>query len=176
MGALVVHELRYRLAFGGDVQSALAESGRGHMTFVTPVVALVAMLAVATLVQRLAGAAAPARTRRKHIWLAMAAALFGIFCAQEVLEGLLATGHPGGIDGIVGDGGWLAAPLALAVAAIGLGFVKLAARAASMRGVATALVRLLRLPAAQVSFLRPASRPRAPLARHLAGRAPPLPA
>ena len=89
-------------------------------------------------------------------------------------EGALAEGHPAGVAGVVGHGGWLAIPLALAVGAL---------VAAAARG-AEALETLgdprpipaLRLPAPPLV----AAPGRAVavvggrvLARHLAGRAPP---
>jgi len=41
---LVVHELRYRIAFGDDAESALATSGHGYLGVVAPAVAVLAML------------------------------------------------------------------------------------------------------------------------------------
>ena len=38
-----------------------------------------------------------------------------IYVSQELLEGLFATGHPGGVAGIFGYGGWWSIPAALAV-------------------------------------------------------------
>jgi hypothetical protein len=49
------------------------------------------------------------------LWLACAACLVAIFAAQETLEGLFATGHPAGLAGIFGYGGWWAIPAALCV-------------------------------------------------------------
>ncbi len=43
--------------------------------------------------------------------------MLGVYVLQEFLEGLLATGHPAGLAGIFGYGGWWAIP---AAAAIGL--------------------------------------------------------
>ena len=39
----------------------------------------------------------------------------GIYAAQELLESLLATGHPAGLAGIFGYGGWWAVPAAVCV-------------------------------------------------------------
>lgn len=39
----------------------------------------------------------------------------GIYCGQELLEGFLAAGHPAGLAGILGHGGWIAAPVAVSV-------------------------------------------------------------
>src|SRR6202035_4308126 len=49
------------------------------------------------------------------LWLLCSAALVAIFCCQELLEGLVATGHPGGLAGIFGFGGCWAIPAALCV-------------------------------------------------------------
>jgi hypothetical protein len=38
-----------------------------------------------------------------------------IYMTQELLEGLLATGHPAGLVGVFGYGGWWSLPAALAV-------------------------------------------------------------
>ena len=49
------------------------------------------------------------------LWLLCSAALVAIFAGQEFLEGLFATGHPAGLAGIFGYGGWWAIPAALCV-------------------------------------------------------------
>ena len=49
------------------------------------------------------------------LWLVCAACLVAIYVCQEFLEGLFATGHPGGLVGIFGYGGWWSVPAALAV-------------------------------------------------------------
>jgi hypothetical protein len=45
--------------------------------------------------------------------LVYALALFAVFSAQELTEGALSAGHPDGLTGVFGQGGWLAVPLAL---------------------------------------------------------------
>src|SRR5205823_1332219 len=52
------------------------------------------------------------------VWLTAWLGLLAIYATQETLEGLLATGHPGGAGGVVGHGGWWAIPAAAAVAAV----------------------------------------------------------
>ena len=42
------------------------------------------------------------------LWAATSLSLYGIFVVQESLEGLFASGHPGGLDAVVGHGGWWA--------------------------------------------------------------------
>ena len=172
-GALVVHELRYRLAFGDDAPTALSASGHGYLAFVTPVIVLVGLLGVASLVDRLVRSDGSRAARRRSIWLTLAAALLAVFCVQELLEGLFATGHADGLAGIFAQGGWLAAPLSMAVAATVLVFVHVADRAA-LAGVVTRLIRLLRLDVAASIPRSAVARAGRPLARYLAGRAPPL--
>jgi hypothetical protein len=110
------------------------------------------------------------------IWALASAALLGVYVCQELAEGLLAAGHPGGLDAIVAGGGLVAAPLAL-----GLGFlVALALRgthaaveAIARRGRATP--RAKRVARRSRPFAAPVARPSSVLARKLAGRAPPVP-
>ena len=52
------------------------------------------------------------------LWLLCAACLVAVYTTQEFLEGLFATGHPGGLAGIFGYGGWWSIPAALAVALV----------------------------------------------------------
>ena len=49
------------------------------------------------------------------LWLSATLALVLIYASQEFLEGLFAAGHPAGLQGIFGDGGWLSLPAAAAV-------------------------------------------------------------
>ena len=88
---------------------------------------------------------------------------------QETLEGFVASGHPQGLAGVFGHGGWWAVPLA-AIAALAL--------ALALR-VADSLVRRAEEPPSRRSiaplFVPLAAAPlRArPLATAAAGRAPP---
>jgi hypothetical protein len=173
IGALAVHELRYRIAFGDDASSALAASGHGYLGLVTPVAALVAMFGLATFVYRIASGEGSRVGRRGRIWVALSAGLLAIFCMQELLESLLATGHPDGLSGVFGDGGWLAMPLSMAVGGIAVAFIRLAAGDV-FRGVATAFIVLVPFEASRARKPLRAPRRRPPLLRHLAGRAPPL--
>ena len=168
-----MHELRYRIAFGDDAESALATSGHGYLGVVAPAVAVLAMLGLAALAHRIASGDASAGARRGRIWLTLTFGLVGIFCMQELLEALFATGRPDGLDGVFGDGGWLAIPLSMAASGFALAFIHLAA-ASAFHGVASAFV--VFWPAAPTAHARPfeSRRRRPPLLRHLAGRAPPL--
>jgi hypothetical protein len=108
------------------------------------------------------------------LWIASACALLAIYCSQELLEGLLSTGHPNGFAALAANGGWSALPLA-----VGLGLVV----ALALRGVAAAESLVARRALRVGSTVRPprARRPRplpdrplgSVLARKLARRAPP---
>jgi hypothetical protein len=107
--------------------------------------------------------------------LLIGVALLILYSCQELLEGMLSTGHPGGFEGIFGDGGWWSVPLALGCGTIVAAALR-GARAA-IRWVAT------RHRPTRPSHGRPAPAPRprrlalprlVPLAGAAAGRAPPL--
>jgi hypothetical protein len=181
-GAIGVHELRYLIGYDGHASAALSSQGHGYLSAVALGAALLMALALAAF------AAAFLRARRGdlgsspsaarsflRLWLAAALGLAAIYVAQETLEGLLATGHPAGLEGIVGHGGWTAFALA---AGVGLGV------ALGLHGADTALALATR-GARQAQARRPLRsadgfpraplRPRlTPLATNLAGRAPPL--
>jgi hypothetical protein len=173
VGAMLVHELRYRIALGDDATSALAASGHTYLGVITPVVALAAMFGVARLVHRIGSGDGSTLRRRTMIWLALAGGLFGVFCLQELFEALLASGQPEGLDGMLADGGWLAIPLSLGIAGLAVALVRLAA-ANVFRGVATAFARLRPLEATVINRPLEAPRKRPPLRGRLAARAPPL--
>jgi hypothetical protein len=116
VGWWAVHQLRYLLAYGGGTGEALRHQGHAYLGPVTPVLGALLALALARLLVR--AALAPAgRSRRAHrlavLWPACAAAIIALYSAQEATEGLLAAGHPAGLYGIFGHGGWLAVPLGL---------------------------------------------------------------
>jgi hypothetical protein len=160
LGALGVHQLRYLLAYGGGTTQALREQGHAYLTFALPLVAAAALSLVAGTLIAAAHGRAPAstpRTRRLGGWACCAVALLGIFVAQELVEGILAGGHPAGPAAFLANGGWLALPLAVA-------FGGLVARL--LRGIDLVQERLA---------APPTRRPRSPLttgrARPRAGRA-----
>jgi hypothetical protein len=181
--ALVVHQLRYMLAFGSNATSELADQGHSYMHEVTPWIVLVCCLGFGAFLTRCArvwhtGEAGSRRTSFVRLWLVAATGLVAIYAGQEFLEGLFATGHPSGLVGVFGDGGLWAVPAALAVGAV-LALVIRGAR----RVVALIAERVRRrrprglAGPADGGVLRPAPvfvRPCAPLARLSAGRAPPV--
>lgn len=180
-GAYAVHQLRYFVTFGGHAEHELAAQGHAYLTALTAPIALLCAAAVGCFVGRLAQAwrgAAPGQRNQpgvRRVWLTTAALLVLIYVGQELLEGFLTTGHPGGLIGVFGAGGWSAVPLAVIVG----GLIALALWAGHR---ALAFVGGLRRasrprPRRRVCTRRPRSvmRPRtAPLATKAAGRAPPL--
>jgi hypothetical protein len=180
VAALLVHQLRYLLAYGPASGHTLAEQGHGYLSSVAPWIALVAAVGVGGLLARFMNAwrgNAPAHARAVGtltIWLLASLALIGLYTGQELLEGFFATGHPGGLAGVLGGGGWWAIPAAHAVAL---------ALALLLRGtdILTELIAARRARSVQraANVAAPATprvlgRRLAPLARAAAGRAPPL--
>jgi hypothetical protein len=117
-GALVVHELRYLLAWGAGAHEAMANEGHAYLGAVTPLAVALCAVGLGSLLTQ-AGTAGdgrpPAFTRH---WLLATVGLLLLFGTQETAEGALATGHPAGLAAVIAHGGWLAAPLALAVGAV----------------------------------------------------------
>jgi hypothetical protein len=176
-----VHQLRYWLAFGSTAGVELQRQGHSYLHSVAPWI----MVALAWG----AGAFLSALGRAMHgqtsvpryglsliaLWAICAASLVVIYSGQELLEGLLATGHPAGLVGIFGYGGWWAIPAAVCVGLV-LAALLHGARWV-LREVATRHARTTRAPSPAVPARpRPAdvSLPRlAPLALGWCGRGPP---
>ena len=122
LGALAVHQLRYALAYGGGASSALARQGHSYLGDLAPILVALASASSARASWPRRSDASAARSAQRASWraewIAFAAALLAIFSAQELTEGALAAGHPGGVAAVLANGGWLAFPLALALAAI----------------------------------------------------------
>jgi hypothetical protein len=177
-GALVLHELRYLVGFGHEADTALAHQGHGYLSLAGVGVGLLVATAAAQLLALLGrarrGDAEGGKPRPFRVtWLAVAVALAAVYTSQELAEGLFATGHPAGLAGVFGHGGWVAYPLALAVGAVvALG---LRGAAAAVRAVA-ALRRPPRIRLRARAWRSPPAvdAPRLPvLALCAAGRAPP---
>ena len=119
--ALAVHELRYLVVYGAGAGAELQRTGHSYLHSVVPWIVLLVALTVGgflrSLGQALSGQTSLPRytTSFVGLWLACAACLVGIFVCQECLEGLFATGHPTGLAGTFGYGGWWSVPAALAV-------------------------------------------------------------
>ena len=180
VAAWSVHQLRYLLAYGPSAGHEMSAQGHAYLTMAVPAIAGLAAVALGAFVLRLRaawrgqGPAAAPKLGTVRLVAVTAAGLLAIYTGQELLEGLVATGHAAGVAGVFGGGGWLAVPAAvLAGGAI----------AATMRGahaVETLVHARARTDAGHPArtFMRalPSSvalPPHAPLARLGAGRAPP---
>ncbi len=124
--ALAVHQLRYKLAYGAGASHALAQQGHAYLTSLVPWIVLLATLSAGAALGRFArrwGAGADTGTRSGRtagvrVWLVASAALFAVYAGQELLEGLFASGHLGGLAAVLGAGGWWAVPVALLVGGV----------------------------------------------------------
>jgi len=181
VAALALHELRYLIGYGAFAGSALATQGHGYLPFAGPGVVLLLGLGLGQLLltfrRALRSATATPPPPFGLLWLASICGLLAIYGSQELLEGLLSSGHPTGVAALGVDGGWSALPLAC-----GLGLIV----ALALRGVATAEALVARR-----ARRAPGVDPRAPrldpprpdahrpllsvLATKLASRAPPRP-
>jgi hypothetical protein len=177
VGAIGVHDLRYLIAYRGSAAHELSVTGHGYLRVVTPLVAGVLVLVLASFAGRLlrgAGDEAPLPSTQR-MWTFLSAVLVAIYCCQEWLEGVVASGHPGGVAGVMGGGGWVAVPLAIAIALL----IALALRGAEAAIALAACPRRRSwlLPRPIVSLVAPSVwRPlvSGALARRLAPRGPPF--
>jgi hypothetical protein len=121
VAALLVHQLRYTLAFGGHAGGELARQGHAYLHSLVPWIVLLIGVAVGAFLWSLGRAVAGQRTLPRYtlslagMWVVCAGCLVAIYVTQELLEGWLATGHPAGLAGIFGYGGWWAVPAAICV-------------------------------------------------------------
>lgn len=172
-GSVAVHELRYRL--GADhAERSLGDHGHAYLSVLTPLLGLSLVLATAHFLWALWARRPEAAGSGRISVGALAAALLVLHLGQEAMEAAVAFGRPLDVAAFLGDGGWLAAPLCVLVAALIAWLTRGAqrlARAALARGgdPAPSAPRPVS-PAAPfvLRFLGP------PLAHHGAERAPPL--
>ena len=177
-GTFGVHQSRYQLAFGAGAAESLERHGHGYLVVVGPVVAAVMAAALAQLLQRVARGAVddrPAEVRTRRLWPLAAAGLLAMYAGQELLEGALSAGHPDGLTGVFGSGGWLAVPLST-IGGLAVAIAMRVARAVDRRGCTRiAVTRVFATPLARHPTDPPARRIGRLLAARLAGRAPPRP-
>lgn len=179
-GLLAVHQLRYTLAFGDGAGWALAEHGHGYLAWVTPSAAALTAFALGRALVRAAAGVGPAQARcarLRRLWPAASIALLGVYSGQELVEGWLSQGHPDWWAGVAGSGGWTAVPLALVFGGVVACMLRLS-------GVVQARLTRGCFEVLRTAIAAPGPRPFGPqivdlplvgaLARHLAGRAPPL--
>jgi hypothetical protein len=177
--ALVVHQARYMLGYGVRANTELAAQGHSYLHSLVPWTILALGVGASLYVRRLAHAARTGRSgtftriSAAALWLVTTCGLIAIYAVQETLEALSASGHPAGMAGVFGHGGWYAVPAA-AVVALGVVAVLRLGRAVLR------LASRLAPPAARLSapnFRLPRSVAlvaATPLALAAAGRAPPL--
>jgi hypothetical protein len=180
-GALAVHQLRYWLAFHGSAGVELQRQGHSYLHSLVPWIVLLVAVAIGTFVRALGRAFGGECTLPRYtlsfaaLWLVCAACLVLIYVCQEFLEGLFATGHPAGLAGIFGYGGWWSIPSSLAVglvlASVFHGARWVISEVAHRRGDRPAVRRAPRIAPTCVLDL-PAPR-LAPLAVGWSGRGPP---
>lgn len=177
IGAYVVHQLRYLLAYRSGAADALAEQGHAYLAqIVCPLIGSMLALAMGQLLWSLARPGRESKRRMRGLGLVVpaAAALLGVYTVQELLEGALAAGHPVGLDGVLGSGGWLALPLSLVTGfVVALLLVQVDAAADRARYRMQLPIRLVFLRVVLAPLARVACRDLC-IGCHIAGRAPPL--
>jgi hypothetical protein len=120
-GALAVHQLRYMLAFGVSAGGVLARQGHSYLHSVVPWIVLALGIALGAFLWSIGRAMGGRRSLSRYavsftaLWTLCSAGLLSLYILQEILEGLLISGHPAGLVGVFGYGGWWAAPVAVCV-------------------------------------------------------------
>ncbi|MBV8081246.1 MAG: hypothetical protein JO186_12830 [Actinobacteria bacterium] len=167
--AFALHQLRYALTYGSHAEAVLAAQGHSYMSSVAPWIVLMLAFGASSFVVRLARGEQRVRRPSQSLVAVSSALLLAIYVVQELLEGAFATGHPGGIAGVFGHGGWWAIPLAVLFGAAIASLLRLADVLVETvtRRPAFGAAPLLHAPTAVALPLH------APLARAAAGRAPP---
>jgi hypothetical protein len=176
--AFAVHQLRYSLAYGSQANAVLAAQGHSYLDSLAPWLVLLLGLGAGTFLVRVAGALGCGRDphpRRSFLglWVLTSVALGAVYSVQELLEGFFAVGHPTGMAGVFGHGGWWALVVAPLLGALVAGLLQLASGLVAVaRRLAGRPARLVAPPLSPT--LRAVVLPRlAPLAAAAAGRAPP---
>lgn len=177
--ALVVHQARYTLAYGGRANAELAAQGHSYLHSLVPWVVLTLGVGAWLFLQRVAAAVRSGRPGRfsrlaaPTLWSLTTAGLIAIYAVQETLEGLVSSGHPNGAAAVFGHGGLWSIPAAAVVAVfvvllmrVGRAVLRTAARLGARRRVFAAVAAEAHPRPAFVAL-------RSPLARAAAGRAPP---
>jgi hypothetical protein len=181
---LTVHQLRFQLAFGAHANQKLATEGHEYLGVLAPAAAMLLAVAVGLFLAKLARAWVDGGERKQplqqdfslpKLWAVAAFALLAIYCGQEFFEGLVASGHPGGLAGIFGDGGLWAIPLSVLFA--GLVALSLRVADAAVEWASTRKAGSSNRSHSRPTWQRPSgfiALRRPPLADAAAGRAPPL--
>jgi hypothetical protein len=177
--ALALHELRYLLAPVSGSDAGPGAEEHAYLPLAAAVVIAVLALAGAQLVAAIVRAVRTGHGEQQppdlfFLWLLSSTALMGVHAAQESAESMLATGRLELVAVLAGPGG----PASLVLAVLFGLVVALALRGAGAAVAAAVRHNTLRRPRRLLARQRPHSADPAPaasvLARHLAGRAPPL--
>ena len=181
-GAFAVHQLRYWLTYGGHTAAQLQAQGHSYLHSLVPWIVLLLALAVGGFLRGLGRALGGECSLGRYtaslgvMWLTCSACLLAIYVSQEFLEGLVAVGHPAGLAGIFGYGGWWSIPASLAVGLV-LASILHGARwvlhEVARRCAACTPAPVRAAPTVRGPFSTPAPR-LAPLARGWSGRGPPV--
>ena len=117
LGVLGVHWLRYVLAYGEAAGDRLHAQGHGYLSELLPgIVALsVAMIVASVALRVLTRSTARPRVASGGATLVFSCCLLAIYAAQELSEGLLASGEDSGFAAVTAGSGWVAIPIALIV-------------------------------------------------------------
>jgi hypothetical protein len=119
--AFAVHQLRYWLAYGGRAGAVLERQGHAYLHSLVPWLVLVLAIGAGLFLRALGRAFSGHCSARRYttsfvvLWGTCAATLIAIYAFQELLEALIATGHPAGIAGIFGYGGLWSIPASVCV-------------------------------------------------------------
>jgi hypothetical protein len=168
------------LAYGDGAGAALAQQGHSYLPLLEALVVLLVGAALVRYALSLARAfrgGQPDHEPRTFIrtWVGASVALVAMYTLQEGFEGAFAPGHPAGLVGIFGHGGWTAILLSLIVGALIAGLLFVAGRTIQFVAARAAAPRHRRAPA-RMSWpvaVTPPRRRLDVLAWNLAGRAPP---
>lgn len=177
--AFAVHELRYQLAFGEHAGDVLGQQGHGYLNALAPLIVLLLVSGISQLLHvALSGKQHRAqRASLPRTWLLASAALVAVFTGQELIEGVLAAGHPPGLGGVAGAGGWIALPLAVSFGLLVAFAVRQVQDVIATRQRRRPVLAYIPMASPQQPVWASAERIESRsgvLARHLAGRAPPL--
>jgi hypothetical protein len=106
-GSAAIHQLRYAIGYGTGADHQLAVHGHGYLAFAVPLAVGLAMLAMGSVLARLARGGPVSRSDASFpaVWLGAVVALAAVYGLQESIEGA----------GAIAGGGWIG--LALAVPA-----------------------------------------------------------
>ena len=116
LGAFALHQLRYLLTIGSSAE--FAQAAHHYMADLLPPIAVLVLAgALATLIRGTEGAT-PSKAPLGRRIAVFALALLAIYLGQELLEEMIAVGHPAGPAALLSNGGWVALPLALGIAAL----------------------------------------------------------